>query len=170
MKKFLNLIPMMLFAVLVNGQENSYLLYSFKGTVSYVENNTETTARIGKILDNNAAIKVGANSVVTLICNEAAMFTVKKAGNFKLSQFKDSCVVHSSSVSSNYLKYVWSQMTHVSGSPGSNRKAFMNTVGAVSRGGMSNVWIDARLDTINYVNGERRDPDGSQKFCQKKHP
>jgi hypothetical protein len=41
-------------------------------------------------------------------------------------------------------------MTKSSGSAGSNRKAYMNTVGAVSRGGMNNVWIDSRLDTINY--------------------
>jgi len=40
-------------------------------------------------------------------------------------------------------------MTKINGSPGSNRKAFMNTVGAVSRS-INNIWIDPRLDTVNY--------------------
>ena len=44
-------------------------------------------------------------------------------------------------------------MTKSSGSPGSNRKLFMNTVGAVSRS-INNIWIDPRLDTVNYVNGD----------------
>ncbi|HSU28678.1 MAG TPA: hypothetical protein VLJ68_09875 [Chitinophagaceae bacterium] len=154
MKKFIYLIPMMLFAVIVQAQDNTYLLYSFKGNVSFVEKNVETKARVGKILYSDASIKVAANSTVTLICNETAMFTVKKTGSFPMTAFRDSCSTHSSSVSSNYIKYVWSQMTTVSGTPGSNRKAFMNTVGAVSRGDISNVWIDGRLDTINYVNGE----------------
>lgn len=43
-------------------------------------------------------------------------------------------------------------MTKSSGSPGSNRKAYMNTVGAVSRG-INNIWIDPRLDTVNYSGG-----------------
>ena len=44
-------------------------------------------------------------------------------------------------------------MTKNSGNPGSNRKAYMNTVGAVSRG-INNVWIDPRLDTLNYSGGD----------------
>ena len=44
-------------------------------------------------------------------------------------------------------------MTKSSGDPGSNRKAYMNTVGAVSRS-INNVWIDPRLDTVNYCSGE----------------
>ncbi|MBK8142189.1 MAG: hypothetical protein IPK57_15275 [Chitinophagaceae bacterium] len=36
---------------------------------------------------------------------------------------------------------------------GSNRKAYMNNVGAVTRG-INNVWIDPRLDTLNFSGGE----------------
>jgi hypothetical protein len=75
-----------------------------------------------------------------------------KAGTYPLSKFGDSCKVGSSSVSSNYVKYVWASMTKSSGDPGSNRKAYMNTVGAVSRS-INNVWIDPRLDTVNYASG-----------------
>ena len=41
-------------------------------------------------------------------------------------------------------------MTKNSGAAGSNRKAYMNTVGAVSRS-VNNVWIDPRLDTMNFA-------------------
>jgi hypothetical protein len=80
------------------------------------------------------------------------MFTITKAGTYPLNKFGDSCKVSSTSVSANYVKYVWAQMTKSSGSPGSNRKAYMNTVGAVSRS-VNNIWIDPRLDTVNYAGG-----------------
>ena len=133
--------------------QNSFLLYSFKGNVSVVENNTETKAKVGKSLSNNATIKVSNGSAVTLICNEAAMFTFIKAGSYPLKQFGDSCKVSSNSVSANYVKYVWASMTKSTGTPGSNRKAYMNTVGAVSRS-INNIWIDPRLDTVNYNSGD----------------
>lgn len=129
--------------------QNNFLLYSFKGNVSVVENNVESKAKVGKTLTGAASVKVGAGGVVTMICNEAAMFTFTKAGTYALSKFGDSCKISSNSVSANYVKYVWASMTKSSGTPGSNRKAFMNTVGAVSRS-INNVWIDPRLDTVNY--------------------
>jgi hypothetical protein len=152
MKKFHLFLILVLSAVIVNGQ-NSFLLYSFKGNVSVVESNLESKAKVGKPLANTASIKVGASSAVTLICNESAMFTITKPGTYKLSIFGDSCKVSSSSMTANYVKYVWAQMTKPSGSGGSNRKAYMNTVGAVSRG-VNNIWVDPRLDTVNYSGGE----------------
>lgn len=133
--------------------QNNFLLYSFKGNVTVVENNAETKAKVGKTLSNTATIKVANGSAVTLICNEAAMFTFVKAGSYPLKQFGDSCKVSSNSVSANYVKYVWASMTKSTGTPGSNRKAYMNTVGAVSRS-INNIWIDPRLDTVNYTSGD----------------
>ena len=154
MKKFRLLIALSLFAGVVSAQENNFLLYSFKGNVSVVENKIESKAKVGKTLGAAATLKIPAGSMVTLICNEAAMFTLNKPGTYSLKSFSDSCRVSSNSVSANYVKYVWAQMTKPTGSAGSNRKAFMNTVGAVSRGGINNVWIDPKLDTINYAGGE----------------
>jgi hypothetical protein len=153
MKKLVFFIPVCFVALVSMAQDNNFLLYSFKGIVSVVENKVETKAKIGKILNSNATLKIADGAVATLICNEASMFTVKKPGSYSLSQFKDSCEVHSSSFTSNYVKYVWNQMTSSHGSPGSNRKMFMNTVGAVSRS-VNNIWIDPRLDTINYSGGD----------------
>lgn len=153
MKKLFFIITLSFFTVTSFAQSNNFLLYSFKGNVSVVENKVESKAKVGKSLANTASIKVPAGSMVTLICNEAAMFTLNKPGTYALNMFGDSCKVSSSSVSANYVKYVWAQMTKPTGSAGSNRKAYMNTVGAVSRS-INNVWIDPRLDTINYSGGD----------------
>jgi len=151
MKKLPFLILFSCFALAVSAQ-NNFLLYSFKGNVSVIENKIESKAKVGKPLANTASIKVAAGGAVTLICNEAAMFTFTKAGTYALSKFGDSCRISSNSVTANYVKYVWASMTNTSGSAGSNRKAYMNTVGAVSRS-INNVWIDPRLDTLNYSGG-----------------
>ncbi len=155
MKKLFLLVFPVCFSLILAAQDNTnnFLLYSFKGNVTVVENNVETKAKVGKALNSSATVKVAAGSMVTLICNEAAMFTLTKAGTYPMTRVNDSCKVSTSSVSSNYVKYVWNQMTKSSGSPGSNRKAYMNTVGAVTRS-INNVWIDPRLDTVNYSGGE----------------
>lgn len=153
MKKLHFLVFLSLLSGIVAAQGSSFLVYSFKGNVSVVESNVESRAKVGKTLNSSATIKVPASSAVTLICNEAAMFTISKPGTYQLSKFGDSCKVSSNSVSANYVKYVWAQMTKSSGSPGSNRKAYMNNVGAVTRS-INNIWVDPRLDTVNYSGGE----------------
>jgi hypothetical protein len=154
MKKFRLLTLLTLVAGAITAQENNFLVYSLKGNVSIVENKVESKVKVGKMLAGATTIKVPAGAAVTLICNETAMFTVQKAGNYSLSQFSDSCRSGGSgSVSVNYVKYVWSQMTKSGGSPGSDRKKFMNSVGAVSRS-VNNIWIDPRLDTVNYSGGD----------------
>ncbi|MBL7749243.1 MAG: hypothetical protein JNM19_17525 [Chitinophagaceae bacterium] len=153
MKKLQFLILFALFSGIATAQNSSFLLYSFKGNVSVIENNVESKAKVGKNMNSSASLKVAASSAVTLICNEVAMFTITKPGTYQLTKFGDSCKVSGNSVSANYVKYVWAQMTKSSGSPGSNRKAYMSTVGAVSRS-INNIWVDPRLDTINYSGGE----------------
>ena len=152
MKKFYFGILFCLLGSVVSAQSD-FLLYSFKGNVSVVENGAETKAKVGRMLNSAATLKVPAGGTVTLICNESAMFSISKTGSYPLSKFGDSCKVSSSSVSANYVKYVWASMTKSAGSPGSNRKAYMNTVGAVSRN-VNNIWIDPKLDTVNYSSGD----------------
>ncbi|MFM2339351.1 MAG: hypothetical protein RL115_2544 [Bacteroidota bacterium] len=152
MKKLLFLFTTLSLFIAAKAQ-NDFLLYSFKGNVSVVENNAESKAKVGKPLNSAATVKVGAASAITLICNEAAMFTINKAGTYKLSTLGDSCRVAKGSVSANYVKYVWAQMTKPSGSAGSNRKAYMNNVGAVTRD-INVIWVDPKLDTVNFVGGD----------------
>ena len=98
MKKFHFLIVLSLIAGMVCAQDNSYLLYSFKGNVSVVENKIESKAKIGKVMNSAATLKLGNGSMATLICNEVAMFTIKKSGSYSMAQFSDSCKVSSSSM------------------------------------------------------------------------
>jgi hypothetical protein len=154
MKKcFYLLLLLVSFAGPVLAQDNSFLLYSFKGNVTVIENKAESKAKIGKTLNETASVKLAPGALATFICNEAAMFTLTKAGTYSLSKLSDSCQSHAGSLTSNYVKYVWNQMTKSTGSPGSNRKAFMNNLGAVTRD-VNNIWIDPRLDTVNYTGGD----------------
>ena len=142
-----------LFTLTVNAQKaNSYLVYSVKGSVTISENDKTGKAQIGKLLTDKSKLTVGANSLVSIICNENSLFSVTKPGTYSMEQFKDSCLTNKSSITSNYLKFIWNQLTTPKGSPEKNRKSYMNNVGAVSRGNMS-IWVDSRLDTINYYSG-----------------
>ena len=151
-KLFIPFLSMFFFGSVL-AQENLFVVYSIKGAVSIVDNKVETKAKIGTIVNGNASIRVGAGSFATLICNEKRMFSLSKAGNYAAASLKDSCTGTSTSVSANYMKYIWNELTKSKGSPEKNRKYYMANVGAVSRGGINNVWIDPKLDTVNYVSG-----------------
>jgi hypothetical protein len=136
----------------VTAQENLFVVYSVKGSVSVIENKVETKAKIGTMLTGNSTLKLGAGSFATLLCNETRMFSLNKPGSFSTTSLKDSCKTNNSSVSANYMKYIWTELTKSKGTPEKNRKNFMANVGAVSRG-INNVWIDPKLDTVCYVSG-----------------
>lgn len=146
-------IAALLFSLVATAQNsNMFVIYSIKGSVTISDNKTETKARIGTILDGDETIKVGAGSFATLICNETKVFSINKAGSYTTASLKDSCKISAGSVSSNYMKYVWTELTKSKGTPEKNRKNFMSNVGAVSRR-IDNVWVDPRLDSVNYVSG-----------------
>jgi hypothetical protein len=152
MKKISQLILPLLFALPVAGQNNIFVVYSLKGNVTVVENKVETRAKVGKILNGDATIKVAPGSFATLLCNETRIFSLNKAGNYAMGKLSDSCKVNNTSLGATYLKYIWNEFTKPKGSPEKNRKNFMSNVGAVSRS-INNVWIDPKLDTVYYVNG-----------------
>ena len=154
MKKLIYLFATICLPFALPAQENMFVVYSVKGSVSIIENKVETKAKVGTIIDGNGSIKIGAGSFATFLCNETRMFSLSKAGNYTTASLKDSCKANTNSVSANYMKYVWNEMTKSKGTPEKNRKAYMSNVGAVGRGGdINNVWVDPRLDSINYVSG-----------------
>jgi hypothetical protein len=130
-----------------------FVIYSIKGNVSVIENKVETKAKIGTLITGDATIKVAAGSFATLLCNETRMFSLNKSGNYSTGSLRDSCKANKSSVSANYMKYIWTELTKSKGAPEKNRKYYMSNLGAVSRGDINNVWVDPRLDTVNYVSG-----------------
>lgn len=152
MKKIIYSGLLLALSTVAISQENMFLVYSLKGNVSIVSNKVESKAKIGTILQNDAVIKVAQGSFATLICNETRLFSLTKSGNYSVTSLSDSCKEVKSSLTSNYVKYIWSEFTKAHGSPEKNRTAYMANVGAVSRG-INNVWIDPKLDTLNYVSG-----------------
>lgn len=152
MKKLIYIFLTILFVSPAISQDNMFLVYSIKGNVSVIDNKVESKPKIGTLLNDASVIKISSNSFATLICNESRMFTLNKSGNYSLGKLKDSCKGSNSSVSANYMKYIWNEMTKSKGSPEKNRKAYMANVGAVSRS-INNIWIDPKLDTVNYVSG-----------------
>lgn len=153
MKKIVYFFIVAFFPFVISAQENMFVVYSVKGTVSVVENKVETKAKIGTILNGNSSIKIATGSFATLLCNETKMFSLNKAGSYTTTSLADSCKTNNSSVSANYMKYIWNELTKSKGTPEKNRKAYMSNVGAVGRGDINNVWVDQRLDSVNYVSG-----------------
>jgi len=149
--KFLTLLLSVLTIGSQTHAQNSFLIYTIKGNVSVIEDNVTTKAKIGRLLPETAQVIVASGGVISLICNQANLITLNN-GKVSLSTLGEQCKLTDQSVNSNYLKYVWSQLTTKPGSPEKNRKQFMTNVGAVSRG-VNNVWIDPRLDTVKYVSG-----------------
>ena len=134
-------------------QDNMFVVYSTKGNVTVVDNKEESKPKIGTLLNDNASIRVSQGSFVTLLCNESRMFTINRSGTYSLNKLGDSCIVKkNSSVSANYVKYVWNELTKSKGSPEKNRHAYMANVGAVPRS-INNIWIDTKLDTVYFVGG-----------------
>ena len=149
LKLLLSFLTIQLFAT---AQSNQFMIYSMKGQVSITENGTETKAKVGHLLSPGASLELGVNSVVTLICDQINLFSINKKGKYNLASYTDSCKKNYGSFTGNYLRYVWAQMSQKQTSPGTNRKLYMNTIGAVSRS-VNNIWIDPRLDTIIYADG-----------------
>ena len=139
--KRLNILFILLLCCAAVRAQNEFLVYTLKGNVTISENKTTAKAKIGKLLDPSAQITVPADGAVTLICNQASLITLK-AGKHQLADLAGQCKPSDQSVSSNYLKFVWSQLTTKEGIPEKNRKYFMGNVGAVSRGNVNNIWID----------------------------
>ena len=152
MKKVTSFSFAFLIVLSVIAQEKTFVIYSIKGNVSIVNNKAESKAKIGTILQANESIKVGPASFATLICNQTRLFTLNKSASYSISSLGDSCKESKNSVSANYVKYIWSEFTKAHGSPEKNRTSYMANVGAVSRS-INNVWIDPKLDTMNYVSG-----------------
>lgn len=151
MRKFAILLSSFLVVGFLMAQSNQFLVYSVKGNVMISQGSTDTKAKTGAMLGGAEKIKLPAGAAITIICNQKRIFTLNKQGSHSLSA--DSCTTSPHrSVSENYLRYIWSELTRSKGTPEKNRKAFMSNVGAVSRS-INNVWIDPRLDTFYYVVG-----------------
>jgi hypothetical protein len=107
------------------------MVYSFKGNVTVIENDTETSLKIGKLLKPGVVIKVDKDAALTMICMQGKPLKVNKEGTFPVSTWKDSCHVKNHTLSGNYFRYIWGEFyTH---SPEYQEQLRKRNEGAVTR-------------------------------------
>src|SRR5436189_6061846 len=102
---------LLIISTIAISQDNVFVIYSMKGNVSVVSNKVESKAKIGTVLQNDAVLKVEQGSFATLICNEIRLFSLTKSGSYSLASLSDSCKEVKSSLTANYVKYIWSEFT-----------------------------------------------------------
>lgn len=149
-----------LFLTLRAGAQNGedLMVYSIKGTVTVIENNKETKARIGKLLKPGAVIRTARAAKMTMVCKQGKPLSVIKEGSYPVVRWKDSCTADHHSVSARYFQFVWDQLYVRSDE---YRKKHPDAVGAVVRDdapvrGQEELEITSMTgaDTLEFAGGD----------------
>ena len=128
----------------------SFVVYQSKGMVA--KTSSKGLLKKGDKIYLHEMLVLGDQSNVILICSNYKIIQITKKGNYAVKSLVSQCSKNASSYTSSYFKYVWAQLTHPHGSPDKDPEAYMQNVGAVSRG-CSMVSTNIKLDTLNYLSG-----------------
>jgi hypothetical protein len=132
----------------VSGQ-TSYLVFQVKGKAWMATDKTHKQLKIGQLITDNGSIHVNKRSSVILICENYSTVTLDHDQDYQLSQYSSSCKQKSNSVTADYFKFMWDELTSSETVSEKDRQKYMSTnVGAVERG-VPDILIDKALDTIN---------------------
>ena len=133
------------------------LVYSLKGNVTVVENNSESRLKIGKVLKAGATIKTQREARLTMVCKQGKPISVTKEGSYPVVKWKDSCATPGGSMASKYFQYIWDQLYVRSDD---YKRAHPDGLGAVVRNeapvrGQEDleILLEEAMDTINYASG-----------------
>jgi hypothetical protein len=136
----------------VAGAQAKFMAYRITGKATYSLQKKQHSLKIGKTIPETATIHVPEGSSVMLICEQASKPVTLTRGDHKLISYRDHCNAADESITSNYLKYVWWQMTNPGSSPGDEKNRNGSTSGAVSRGCPG---VDFLVpDTLNYYKAD----------------
>ncbi len=133
------------------------VVYAVKGKVTCVYQNAETPVRIGKVLHAGMILKTEDHAALTMLCTRGKTIFVDRKGNYPVTKWKDSCRSNPNSITSNYFKYIWSQLYAYS--PEHKEEMRKRNEMAVARGEPAETpvskknrkWqISRGLDTLNY--------------------
>lgn len=105
--------------------------------------------KIGQSLDDNNILWLEKDAAVTLICSNYSIYSIERPGKNELKKLL--CPKQHYSISAEYFKFVWEELTHPHESPEENRRKFMRNKGAVVRG--CRILIENIFDSINYSHG-----------------
>lgn len=128
----------------------SFVVYQSKGMVA--KTSSKGLLKKGDKIYLHEMLVLGDQSNVILICSNYKIIQITKKGNYAVKSLVSQCDKNASSYTSSYFKYVWAQLTHPHGSPDKDPEAYMQNVGAVSRG-CNMVSTNIKLDTLNYLSG-----------------
>ena len=128
----------------------SFVVYQSKGMVA--KTSSKGLLKKGDKIYLHEMLVLGDQSNVILICSNYKIIQITKKGNYAVKSLVSQCSKNASSYTSSYFKYVWAQLTHPHGSPDKDPEAYMQNVGAVSRG-CSMVSTNIKLDTLYYLSG-----------------
>jgi hypothetical protein len=143
------LLSVLLFGGLVSLGQNKFLAYSVTGKVYYsLKGKKKSSLRIGKVIPETALVTVETGAKLVLVCEQASAPVTLSKGEYRLTSFRSSCDPQTQSATSNYLKYVWWQMTNPKGTTEEEKNRSRNSAGAVSRG-CPGVEFNVP-DTLNY--------------------
>ena len=141
-----------------NAQRGDELLvYAVKGKVTSVFKNAETTVKVGKVLSPGMILKTEENATLTMLCAKGKPLFVNRKGNYPVTKWKDSCRTPANSVTSNYFKFIWSQLYAYS--PENKEEMNKRNEMAVSRGEPDKdvrskkpkkMVFSKGMDTVNY--------------------
>ena len=104
--------------------QDQFLIYSMKGKVSVVTNNSNNRVRTGTLLTATSQVNVPAGGAVTFICKEGGLFSITRKGSFTLDSLRDSCITKNNILFTNYSKFVWDQLTIPTNEKGRNRRHY----------------------------------------------
>jgi hypothetical protein len=129
-----------------------FMAYRITGKATYSVQKKHQTLKVGKTIPETATVHVPEGSSVMLICEQASKPVTLSKGDHQLTSYRDHCNATEQSITSNYLKYVWWQMTNPTSSANDEKNRNGSTSGAVSRG-CPGVEFLVR-DTLNYYKAD----------------
>jgi hypothetical protein len=147
-RKFLIGLFVFCLGILQAPAQTKFLTYKVNGKASYVLKNRQYALKAGKALPESATVMVPEGSSVLMICEQASKPLTLSKGSHRLANYRNSCDASDQSITANYLKYVWWQMTNPNSSTSDEKARNKSTSGAVSRGCPGLEFFVA--DTVNF--------------------
>jgi len=129
------------------GQKN-YVVMNLQGAAWKTADKQQHSLKIGQQLEKNETITIDKNSRIVLICPNYSPISLGPDTAFLLSGSLASCTRRFNSITGDYFRYMWNELTHPHSSVEKDRRKYMgNHYGAVVRG--VTIKTDPALDTIN---------------------
>ncbi len=153
MDKSLRLLAVLLFCFGLQSfaADPAFIVFFNSGKAVKQVNGQAVVLKKGDHLLANDQVTLPDKTELILVCANYNILRLKTKGIHAMSKLLKTCEVKTTSVSSAYFKYVWSQFSHAHEAPEKDPRAYMKNYGAVSRAG--GIKTKVNTDTIYHYNG-----------------